>query len=99
VRDIVGWGALAPVLYFIEYGIGLKPDAPKNELVWRIHSNKRSGCGRFRFNGHVVDLMAEPSQGATRITVKSDGGFVLKVIRGGQEKRFLVMEGRNEFTI
>lgn len=33
VKDMVGWGALAPVLLFIEYGIGLMPNAPENQLL------------------------------------------------------------------
>jgi glycogen debranching enzyme len=95
VKDIVGWGALAPVLYFIEYGIGLQPNAPKNELVWKINSDKRNGCERFRFNGHIVDLVAEPTENTIKIIVKSDGEFLLKVIRDGKEKSFNIVKGSN----
>jgi hypothetical protein len=95
VKDIVGWGALAPVLYFVEYGIGLKPDAPKNELTWKISSNQRSGCERFRFNGHVVDLLAEPTGGTMKISVRSDGEFELKVIREGREAGYHIARGAN----
>lgn len=97
VKDIVGWGALAPVLYFIEYGIGLKPNAPENELVWKVNSDKRSGCERFRFNGHVVDLVVEPVDDTIKITVQSDGDFQLKVIRNGREQKFNILQGNNEF--
>lgn len=96
VKDIVGWGALAPVLYFIEYGIGLKPNAPENELVWKVNSDKRSGCERFRFNGHVVDLVAEPTEDTIKITVQSDGVFQLKVISNGREQKFKILQGNNE---
>jgi hypothetical protein len=98
VKDIVGWGALAPVLYFIEYGIGLKPDASKNELVWKINSEKRSGCERFRFNRHVVDLSAEPFENTTKITVQSDGEFLLKVLRSGRKKSFSIVRGKNDLV-
>jgi glycogen debranching enzyme len=97
-KDIVGWGALAPVLYFVEYGIGLRPDAPKNELVWKIRSSKRSGCEKFRFNGHVVDLNAEPSGDATRITVRSSGDFLLKVFRSGRKKSFNIVRRKNDLV-
>jgi hypothetical protein len=95
----VGWGALAPILYFIEYGIGLKPNAPKNELVWEINSYKRSGCEKFRFNGHVVDLVANPSGKKLEISVWSDGEFILKIIFIGKEKEYHIKKGRNQFKI
>lgn len=96
VKDIVGWGALAPVLYFIEYGIGLKPNAPENELVWKINSNKRSGCKKFRFNSHLVDLVAEPMNNSIKITVQSDGEFLLKAIHNGKVKKINILKGNND---
>ena len=95
VKDIVGWDAMAPVLYFIEYAIGLKPDAPNNQLVWKLDSDKRSGCERFRFNGHIIDLIAEPIDDTIKITVQSDGEFLLKVIHKENEKCFRIVRGEN----
>jgi hypothetical protein len=99
VKDIVGWGALAPVLYFIEYGIGLKPDAPNNVLTWNLNSNERSGCENFRFNGHVIDLVATPSGNEIRISVQSDGEFLLKVCRSGKVAKFNAIKGYNQFEL
>jgi hypothetical protein len=99
VKDIVGWGALAPVLYFIHYGIGLQPNAQKNELVWKIDSDKRCGCERFRFNGHIVDLVAEPTDNTIKITVQSDGEFLLKVISNGKEQQFNILKGNNVLSL
>jgi glycogen debranching enzyme len=99
VKDIVGWGALAPVLYFIQYGIGLQPNAPKNELVWKIDSDKRCGCERFRFNGHIVDLVAEPTDNTIKITVQSDGEFLLKVICNGKEQKFNILKGNTVLSL
>jgi hypothetical protein len=99
VKDIVGWGALAPVLYFMEYGIGLKPNAPNNELVWRINSNKRSGCKRFRFNDHIVDLIVEPIEKQTRIQVRSNGSFKLIIIRNNKEKSYEILKGKTTILV
>jgi glycogen debranching enzyme len=99
VKDIVGWGAMAPVLYFIEYAIGLKPDAPKNELDWKIDSNEPSGCKRFRFNGHIADLIAEPTDETIKITVQSDGEFLLKIIWKEKEQKFNIIKGENVFSL
>jgi hypothetical protein len=99
VKDIVGWGAVAPVLYFIEYAIGLKPDAPNNQLVWKLDSKKRCGCERFRFNGYLIDLVAEQSSDEIRITVQSDAEFLLKVISNRREKKFNILKGKNVLSI
>src|ERR1019366_2896239 len=57
--DFVGWSGIGPIMYLLEYGIGLKPKAEHNELVWDFKSGGRRGCDHFRFNGHVVSLVAE----------------------------------------
>lgn len=71
--DFVGWSGLGPILNLIEYGIGLRPDAPANTLIWRLTSPSRTGCENFTFgSGHNCDLLAEPcesSQRPRRITV------------------------------
>jgi hypothetical protein len=94
--DFVGWSGIGPILYLIEYGVGLKANAPDNELVWQLRSTLRHGCERFRFNGHVVSLTAAPAGDGTRtmtITVKSNGGFKLRLIHDGQSKNTQVEPG------
>lgn len=100
VKDMVGWGALAPILFFFEYAIGLKPNAPENQLSWKINSNQRSGCKKYRFNEHVVDLIAEPSStGGVKITVHSDGEFNLKASHRGVEKMYPIAVGENVLAL
>ena len=38
--DFVGWTGIVPILYFLEYGIGLKADAPNNRLTWALTSDE-----------------------------------------------------------
>jgi glycogen debranching enzyme len=94
-KDFVGWSGIGPILYLLEYGIGLKPDATRNRLEWRLEPGVRSGCLRYRFNGHVADLVAEPV-GARhmRITIVSDGAFDLRLISAGKARRVPVGKGR-----
>ncbi len=100
VKDMVGWGGVAPILLFIEYAIGLRPNAPDNQLSWKISTHARSGCERFRFNSHVIDLIAEPSAPDTmKITVQSDGEFMLKITYGEREGDHLVQKGQNIFFV
>jgi glycogen debranching enzyme len=100
VKDMVGWGGVAPILLFLEYGIGLRPDAPANRLSWKISTHERSGCKKFRFNGHVIDLIAEPhAPDAMKITVQSDGEFMLKITCSKRESAYRVMKGQNEIVV
>ncbi len=98
-RDFVGWSAIGPIMYFLEYGIGLHADAPANTLTWTVRSARRSGCERFRFNGHVVSLTAEPTGNTTTVRVSADGPFMLRVRRGAAEAAFSVASGDNTFII
>lgn len=98
--DFVGWSGLGPILYLLEYAVGLKPDAPRNTLHWALRSPLRCGCARYRFNGRVVSLFASPvldSAGRWIIVVEADGSFTLTVAQGNSRGTYLVGAGRQEF--
>jgi hypothetical protein len=100
--DFVGWSGIAPIMYLLEYAVGLKADAPHNRLNWQLQSGGRRGCERFRFNGHLVSLVAEPQPGQpaqVRLTIQSDSLFELRVRFLGVEKQFSVTGGKQEFEI
>jgi hypothetical protein len=100
-KNFVGWSGISPILYLLEYGIGLKPNAQKNELLWEISAGKKIGCERYRFNGHIVSLLAEPSDtnGRIKVTVVCDGAFSLK-IRWEKTKRTVdIQKGRNQLEL
>ena len=100
--DFVGWTGIVPILYFLEYAIGLKPDALNNRLTWLLGTEKRCGCERYRFNGHTVTLLAEPSAaepGVMRLMVDSDGDFQLCVRRGPRTFDYAVKRGKNVWTL
>jgi glycogen debranching enzyme len=100
-KDFVGWSGIGPILYLLEFGLGLKPDAPTNTLTWDIQAHKRLGCERYRFNGHVVDLDAVPAADGSRwsLTVRSDEEFTLKVSASSTDRTFPVKKGENKFMI
>jgi glycogen debranching enzyme len=100
--DFVGWSGIGPIMYLFEYAIGLKPDAPHNQLTWVLQSEARAGCERFRFNGHVTSLVAEPvasEKGKVNVTVESDGDFKLQVRCEGKEENFSVVQGKQQFML
>jgi hypothetical protein len=89
-------------MYLIKYVIGLEANAPKNELTWRLESGKRRGCERFRFNNHVVSLVAEPQPGDAKkikIRVESDGEFKLRVVHQHSVKTFWIVRGAQKFSV
>jgi glycogen debranching enzyme len=100
--DFVGWSGIAPIMYLLEYAIGLNADAAHNRLNWELQPGGRRGCERFRFNGHIVSLVAEPRSGhlkGEKITLQSDAPFELRVRFLGVEKQFSVSGGKQEFEI
>ena len=56
---------------------------------------KGFGYERFRFNGHIVDLIAEPTEKTCKITMQSNGELILKVIHSGKEKSFQIVRREN----
>jgi hypothetical protein len=59
-KNFVGWSGIGPIMYLIEYGIGIRVDAPTNTLTWHLRSPKRVGIERLHF-GNVVFLMISKS--------------------------------------
>ena len=101
-KDFVSWSGIGPILYLLEYGIGLKADAPENELTWNLRSNARQGCERFRFGGHVVSLVAEADPldvKRLRVTVKSDSAFKLRLVRDGRTRTVDVKAGEQALSV
>ncbi len=102
MSDFVGWSGIGPIMYLLEYAIGLRPDAAHNRLVWRIEPGGRRGCEHFRFNGHVVSLIAEPpAQGSKGeiIHVQSDSPFEFQAYFQGAQRTFKVEAGKQQFDI
>jgi glycogen debranching enzyme len=100
--DFVGWSGLAPIGWLLEYAIGLKPDAPSNELAWDLRSSRRAGCERYRFNGHVVSLLAQPdskARGGVSVDIESDGAFTLLLRRGSLSRTVAVHAGTQQVDL
>jgi hypothetical protein len=99
-KDFVGWSGIGPIMYLIEYAIGIKANAQQNEIYWTIRSSRKTGCSNFRFNHHVVTLMATPmdKQGKKmKIQVQSDGAFKMTITRNGIPGLCYIQTGSNTF--
>jgi hypothetical protein len=101
-QNFAGWSAIGPILYLMEYAIGLRADAPRNSLAWNLTPGIQHGCERYRFNGHVTSLVAKPLAdrlGRFQVSVDSDGAFTLSLACGETKKDFAVQSGRQAFRI
>ncbi len=101
-KDFVGWSGIGPIMYLLEYAIGLKPNAPENKITWTIHSIGKSGCRNFRFNNRVITLIASPAGANGRemnIAVKSSAPFTLQIKRNGHTRTLAIQKGSNTFVL
>lgn len=100
-KDFVGWSGIGPILYLLEYAVGLSASAADNRLDWRIASDGSCGCRNFRFAGHVASLIADAGQkqGERRLRVDSDSPFSLRVTHAGRTLSFDVHKGANVFLV
>ena len=100
VKDFVGWSGIGPIMYLLEYAIGLKPDAIQNQLTWTIRSPKTVGCRQYRFNGHTVSLVAQTNQqNEIVISIDSDGSFKLRILINGQSFDRKIKKGHQDIKI
>lgn len=93
--DFVGWSGIGPILFLLEHAIGIKGDALRNELRWRINPDLgESGCRRYWFNGRTVDLHAVPDRGQFAVTARSDGPLTLRIVCGTRQAEIPLEPGR-----
>ncbi len=97
-KDFVGWSGLGPIVYFLNYAVGLRADAPRKTLTWDITSDQRNGCERFRFGGIVTSLIAEPTTTGYRVKVVSDAPYKL-TLSGKASKTIAIHDGENIFEV
>jgi glycogen debranching enzyme len=81
-RDFVGWSGLGPILYLIEYAIGIRVDAPSNTITWHLRSPQRVGLEKLRFGKTTASLVCDAPnpQGKRTLRVQADNPFRLKLV-------------------
>ncbi len=79
-KDFVGWSGIAPILYLIEFKIGLKADAINQEVIWTINSEEELiGCENYYFFGKAADFYASYKNGAMSLRIVTKDTFKLRV--------------------
>lgn len=94
-RDMVGWSGLAPILFLMEYGIGLSADSRTNAVTWRLDGalpkdGASIGCDRYWFLGRQADFRARAQDGQALLSIHTKDSFSLNVCLQGKERIFPV---------
>lgn len=75
--------------------MGIRVNAPANEITWSLHGQETLGLERLRFASTTTSLTKE---GAS-ILVESDRPYELLVVSAGRTSRFPVAAGANRFEL
>ncbi|MBP5543036.1 MAG: hypothetical protein ILM98_03095 [Kiritimatiellae bacterium] len=74
--DFCGWSALGPINMVIENIVGIRCDALRRRIEWRLHRADRHGVRHLHFDGGTVSLVFN---GASAIEAETDVPFTLCV--------------------
>ncbi|MDY0290581.1 MAG: trehalase family glycosidase [Sphaerochaeta sp.] len=81
--DMVGWSGIAPILFFIRYGVGLRTTDIHNTLEWTISEEfihqGPIGCKRFSFYGKKADFSAKITSGTLVFDIQTNDSFILAI--------------------
>ena len=101
--DMVGWSGLAPILYFVQYGVGLCVPEGADYLEWTLSADYLAegsvGCDRYWFRGKQADLDARIKDGKLVITVKTEDEFPLKIRFKGKEYDYTVKGSKGQQSV
>lgn len=101
-KDFVGWSGMAPILYLIQYKIGLTANAEKQSVDWEINkdilSEVPSGCKNYWFFGKNSDFFAYKAEGKLILQINTKDSFRLNV-KLDQDLFEFEITGDCEFTL
>ena len=100
--DFVGWSGAGPIALLIENILGLRLDAPRGTVTWRLARAEEHGIdglplGQSRISVHAA---ARPSATSTaRVTVQTSGGVTIRFVLDGQTTERTLSEGTHVITV
>lgn len=90
-KDFVGWSGIGPILYLIEFKIGLKADVLNQIVTWTVNDEiQSSGCGRYWFFGKTADFYANCCEGKLDLKVLTKDKFRLIVKYSDKTYSYLI---------
>lgn len=99
--DMVGWSGIAPILFLMEYAVGLRVEGPDHRLCWELEPEYLAagpvGCDRYWFCGQTADFRAQRCDGGIQITIRTEGQFPL-LLRCGKAEKQIQVNGDTELV-
>ena len=97
--DYVGWSGIAPIKYLIEYAIGIRINAPQNEISWHVNEMGRHGIEQLRFGAsdglwNQVSLIASErtsSDDTLKLSVQCEHPFTLNVLYKSRKHTYEIL--------
>jgi len=88
--DFVGWTGLSPIAVLLEYGLGLRPDAAHDGLLWDIHLLEAHGVDRYPLGADTLLSLRCNARGSVEdepvVEVVSSKPVTLTIRWSGGEK-------------
>lgn len=97
----VGWGGVGPITLLLEFGIGLRGNAPLEEVRWNVETLQECGCDRYLVGPTRVKVHAEARRDFAeplRVSVEAERPIRLVVETAGRRGEFRVT-GRQAYTV
>lgn len=100
--DFVGWSGIGPILYLIEYAIGLSAAENGPGLVWEISKENIKdgtiGCENYWFAGHTATFKAYLKADRLQVEIETNDIFPMKVIYENKAAD-LTIDGNTTFQL
>ena len=88
--DFVGWTGLVPTAVLLEFVLGLKPEAPKNRLVWDLRTLDAVTVERYPFGaGSSVNLSCQARASVydePKVVITADTELTVQLLWAGGGK-------------
>ncbi len=78
-RDFCGWSALGPISLLIEFVLGIRVNAPLEEVDWRPMLDEEHGIENLKVSDSTIDLKATPSGSGFQVTIQTSGPAYIKI--------------------
>ena len=83
--DMVGWSGMAPIRFFIRYGVGLSQDMD-GSLLWNLRFTDNAeevSCENYWWMGKTATVKAIRDSGSVTVTLKGKEPFTAKILYNG----------------
>ena len=100
--DFVGWTGCGPIALLFENVMGLRPNAIRNRLQWRLRRLDRHGVERLTIGKTTLTLLCDKRAAADApavLTLETDKPFEIEVVHPKGTKKIELKPGRATVTV